>query len=158
LIVKNAIGGRFKIHSLDLSFNPGDIVDLSFHLSREEMTTNRELKKALEKGHLQPIDPRSQQVSAHTQFIPHQGRTGRGPQRVPSLHGHPSVRRAVFVEEHAEGPTSFVDYVLLSQLNRAAVVARTQNEELLHEIVREEDDPQLVASAQHRLGMLQGSS
>jgi len=150
LIVKNAIGGRFKIHSLNLSFNPGDVVDLSFHLSAEEIGTNRELKKALEKGHLKPIDPRSESMQSHSPFIPPRS----GP--TPSFHGHPSVRRAVFIEEHTEEEEiPFVNYILLSQLNRAAIVAKTQDVDLLHEIVEGDDDTHLVASAQSRLATLQ---
>jgi hypothetical protein len=129
----------------------GEIVDLSFFADRDVLASSRELRRALDCGHLVRIDERSPQAALRSNFLPPVNRSFTTPSS-----DHPAIRRAVFVDELAEHTNmAYPSYALRSLGTRRYIVLSTHDAKLLKQIVEYETDKSVAMVAANRLGQLE---
>jgi len=150
LLVRNAVGGQFTLPDLNVTFQVGEVLDLTFFADRRTLATSRELRRALEKHHLEVIDQRSFVAAARNNFSPPRLE---GP--VVALPSHPAVRRAIFVDGQSPHTNmSYAGFSLRDRRTRRMVVSNTRDVNLLQQIVEMEPDETIVAVATSRLEQL----
>lgn len=142
MVVKSAVGGTFELLDLGITFQPGETLDLSFFATDKQLQASRELRLALEKGHLKgtnstPIVP--------VNFVALNGKTLPVPSNNP-------VRHALFVDVSLPlEAISYNFYVMRDLPTRRNIVTGTQDAELLRTILENETDGAILATARGRL-------
>ena len=145
MVVKSAVGGTFELLDLGITFQPGETLDLAFFATNKQLQESRELRLALEKGHLKstnstPLVPVNF-LALNSKAIP-----------IPNNN---SVRRALFVDVSLpQESISYSFYVMRDLPTRRNIVTRTQEAELLRTILANETDKAILATARGRLARL----
>jgi hypothetical protein len=124
-------------------FQPGETLDLSFLVPEQQLQASKGLRLALEKGHVEYV--------SGAPFAPSNFRAliSKIPVAVP---GGSSIRRALFVDS-AIPPVSisFGYYVMRDLPTRRNIVTSTKDSELLENILDNEQDTRILATAKSRL-------
>lgn len=145
MVVQSKVGGEFELMEFDITFLPGEIIDLSFLANEKELRASKELKRALEKGCLVPVDPK---------VTPGNFRAVAG--RITPTTLEDPVRRAIFEDRTLSvEASSYWQYVMRDLDIRRAIVTKTKDVKLLRDIIENEVSSQIVATAQGRLDRLQ---
>lgn len=147
MVVKSNVGGTFELDDLGISFQPGETLDLAFFATKKQLQLSKELKLAIEKGHLESVQG-ALIVPSNFQALESKAM----PVIVP---GDPSIRRAIFVDSSIpQDSISFGFYVMRDLPTRRNIVTSTSDSKLLASILENERDTTILATARSRLSRL----
>jgi len=147
VIVKSKVGGTFELDDLGISFQPGETLDLAFFATEKQLQLSRELKLAIERGHLESVHG-APLIPSNFQALTSKAM----PVIVP---GDPSIRRAIFVDSSIpQDSISFGFYVMRDLPTRRNIVTSTSDSKLLDAILENEKDTAILATARSRLNRL----
>jgi hypothetical protein len=145
VVVQSKVGGEFELMEFDITFLPGEVLDLSLLVNEKELLASKELKRALEKGCLVPAD---------SKVIPGNFRAATAGITPTTLED--PVRRAIFEDKSLSvEASSYWQYVMLDLDIRRAIVTKTRDTKLLRDIIENEMSQQIVATARGRLTRLE---
>jgi len=144
VLIKSKVGGTLELNDLGVVFQPGETLDLSFLVPEQQLQLSKGLRLALEKGHVEyvsgaPFAPSNFQALVSKAV----------PVVVPDCS---SIRRALFVDSDISPVSmSFGFYVMRDLPTRRNIVTSTKDSELLKNILDNEQDTRILATAKSRL-------
>lgn len=147
MVVKSKVGGTFELDDLGISFQPGETLDLAFLATKRQLQLSKELALALEKGHLESVQGEHLMPSNFQALI-----SNTIPVVVPD---DTSIRRARFVDfSIPQDMISYGFYVMRDLPTRRNIVTSTKDPELLGDILANEKDSTILATARGKLNKL----
>ena len=147
MIVQSLVGGFYELPEIGVTFQPGETLDLEFYATREVLATSRQLRSAIEKNRLK--------VLSNPASLPSNFRVVLSDTPVGTLPEKSSVRKAIFTTKRSgTKPTSYQGYALCDIAIRRATVTRTKDIRLLEDIVANETDANIGATAKAKLYLL----
>lgn len=147
MLVKSKVGGTLELNDLGITFQPGETLDLAFLATERQLQLSKELRLALEKGHLESVHG--------TPLVPSNFQALMSKTMPVVVPGDSSIRKALFADSSIpQDSISFGFYVMRDLPTRRSIAVSTNDPNLLDAILANERDAAILATARSRLDKL----